>query len=302
MRMRFHYLENLCIRVALELKILQAIAVKRGSFVTAAELSKDLDIDELLIVRVMRLVTYTRVVDEVGPSTYASNDTTTLVTSPGGIGGEKHHTDLGFAVGSRLIEMIRKGKFHMFGDEENLPSPFEYTYGKPIFEYLPHDKEQKEAFDEYMAIRRAAGALEWFETYPAKQELKKEGLRTGEDAVLVVDVGGGVGHEIGKFREAFGGSLPGRLILQDLPETFAQTSGPEAVEVIHHDFFTTQPIKGQSRLPLLFFALTSLIYFCPSQAPRSITSVKSCMTGLPRSVARYSQTSSKPWTLSTPAF
>lgn len=155
MRMRFHHIENLCIRVAIELGILQAIAAKGGKPITAASLAQDLNVDELLIIRTMRPITHARIVNETGPATYSSNATTALITTPGGIGGEKHHTDLGFAVGSKLISMIREGRLHLFPDESpDHISPFEYTFGKPIFEYLQFDREQKEAFDNYMAIRR----------------------------------------------------------------------------------------------------------------------------------------------------
>lgn len=254
MRMRFHYLENLCVRVAIELGVLQAIAAKKGQSVTAAELALETGADELLIIRVMRLVTYTRVVDETGPATYASNATTDLVTTPGGIGGEKHHTDLGFAVGSRLIEMIREGKSCQFPDEPGQVSPFEYTFGRPMFEHFQHDQEQKDAFDDYMAIRRSMNAPQWFETYPARQELSLDTLKTNKDAALVVDVGGGLGHEIAKFKENLG-HLPGRLVLQDLPQTFEKVVVPEGIDIMHHDFFQEQPVKGTSTNILISFKL-----------------------------------------------
>lgn len=49
MRKRFEILDNLCIRVALELGILQAIAAKKGSVVSAAQLSRETGADELMI-------------------------------------------------------------------------------------------------------------------------------------------------------------------------------------------------------------------------------------------------------------
>lgn len=49
MRMRFQTEENLCIRLALELGILQTIAAKDGATVTASELARECKADELLI-------------------------------------------------------------------------------------------------------------------------------------------------------------------------------------------------------------------------------------------------------------
>ena len=88
---------------------------------------------------------------------------------------------------------------------------------------------------------------EWFEIYPVAKELElsKSTLKTGKDDVLFVDVAGGRGHDVAKFRKTFP-DLPGRCILQDLPETIAQVkkSPPEGVELMDYDFFTPQPIKG----------------------------------------------------------
>lgn len=113
----------------------------------------------------------------------------------------------------------------------------------PIFEYLNHDQEQKEAFDDYMAARRDPNAPQWFQVYPAKEQLAN-GMNAGNDGALVVDVGGGFGHEIAKFKEA-NPDVPGRLILQDLQVTFNNLeSKPEGIELMPYDFFTEQPVKG----------------------------------------------------------
>ncbi len=40
--------------------------------------------------RIMRLVSFVGIVDEVGPSQYAANATTHLIITPAMIGGEKH--------------------------------------------------------------------------------------------------------------------------------------------------------------------------------------------------------------------
>lgn len=62
---------------------------------------------------------------------------------------------------------------------------------------------------------------------------------------LLVDVGGGIGHDVEEFRKKHPG-LPGRLIVQDLPETIQQASkASHRIELMAHDFFTPQPIHGE---------------------------------------------------------
>lgn len=68
--------------------------------------------------------------------------------------------------------------------------------------------------------------------------------------VLLVDVGGGTGHDIVEFYDRYT-DPPGRLVLQDLPDVIASVKDiPKAVEPMVHDFFTEQPIKGKYLLPL----------------------------------------------------
>lgn len=72
----------------------------------------------------------------------------------------------------------------------------------------------------------------------------------GQDDVLLVDVGGSMGHDLSEFRRKWSGA-PGHLVLQDLPEVVAQARTMQlnsSIEVMDHDFFTEQPIKGMDFL------------------------------------------------------
>jgi len=57
-------------------------------------------------------------------------------------------------------------------------------------------------------------------------------------------VGGGKGHATEKIREITK-SIPGRVILQDLPAVIEDIDEPlPGVERVKYDFFTPQPING----------------------------------------------------------
>ena len=70
-------------------------------------------------------------------------------------------------------------------------------------------------------------------------------LRSERDSasVFLVDVAGNKGHDISSLRTRFP-DLPGRLVLQDLPQTFEDLPPLVDIEVMPHDMFTEQPIKG----------------------------------------------------------
>lgn len=69
----------------------------------------------------------------------------------------------------------------------------------------------------------------------------------GPDDVLMVDVGGGAGHQCVALRKAHP-DLKGRVILQDLPGTIAMVDQNAlsnlGIEAQGHDFMTPQPVKG----------------------------------------------------------
>jgi len=88
-RLRFQCIMNVCIRVCQEWGILQALAA-RNTHTTAAELSQETSVDELMIVRILRLVVHAGLVDEVGPSTYMSNAATSFATTKGMLGADKY--------------------------------------------------------------------------------------------------------------------------------------------------------------------------------------------------------------------
>lgn len=65
---------------------------------------------------------------------------------------------------------------------------------------------------------------------------------------LLVDIGGGVGHDLSEFRRKWP-DAQGRLVLQDLPDVLAQAktmSLHPSIELMEHDFFTEQPVQGIS--------------------------------------------------------
>ena len=65
-----------------------------------------------------------------------------------------------------------------------------------------------------------------------------EGMIVSEEGVAIVDVGGGMGHDLVELKKKHP-ELSGRFILQDLPQVIEQVPQPlEGIEVTVHDFYT----------------------------------------------------------------
>ena len=82
---------------------------------------------------------------------------------------------------------------------------------------------------------------EWFPT----NEVIVDSYRGGPDGVMLVDVAGGRGHDIEAFfRKHL--HAPGRLVLEDLPETMEQIRNLSSkIEPLSHNFFEPQPVQGK---------------------------------------------------------
>lgn len=77
----------------------------------------------------------------------------------------------------------------------------------------------------------------WFDVYPVRTETCAPFPET-----LLIDLGGCQGQQAIAFRNKFR-DLPGRVVVQDMPETLAGAKPAEGVELIAHDFFTPQPLE-----------------------------------------------------------
>jgi hypothetical protein len=148
--------------------------------------------------------------------------------------------------------------------------PFSYAYncmGSSFFDYLakPENERVAQAFNETMALQKSGEETTFVESYPATERLSI----SDPSRVLFVDVGGGVGHQLLKFRSRFT-TLPGRLVLEDLANVVsAAVDLPQDVEKVGHDFFTPQPsiVHGAKA-----FYLRMILHDWPEKQARTILS------------------------------
>lgn len=112
-----------------------------------------------------------------------------------------------------------------------------------MWEYISERPSRLNAFNDFMEGQRV-GRTQWYRGFPVEESLSDES--NDLDTVLMVDVGGGRGHDLEAFKAAFP-QLPGKAIVQDLPFTIDDIKhlAPE-VEAMKHNFFDPQPVKGRN--------------------------------------------------------
>lgn len=85
-------------------------------------------------------------------------------------------------------------------------------------------------------------ASEWknaIGAYPVQEKL----IDGFEGGVLMIDVGGGIGHDLEVFADKH--PVPGaEYILQDVPEVVDAADVKQPIRKMSHDFFKEQPVKG----------------------------------------------------------
>ena len=117
-----------------------------------------------------------------------------------------------------------------------------------FFEFLnanPNYPNLAGQFNNFMSAYHQ-GRPSWMDDgfYPVADQLIK-GAKQGDDEVLLVDVGGGKGHDLQEFRLKWPDAA-GRLILQDQQAVLDEIVELESsIERTAHDFFTEQPVKGE---------------------------------------------------------
>jgi hypothetical protein len=80
----------------------------------------------------------------------------------------------------------------------------------------------------------------WFDVLPF-DDIVASG--SNEDTVIFVDVGSALGHQSIALRERYP-NLPGRVIIQDMPQVINMVQPRHGIEPQVYDFFTPQPVKG----------------------------------------------------------
>ncbi|KAI9669029.1 MAG: hypothetical protein M1831_000621 [Alyxoria varia] len=240
LRLRYAPIQNASIVLAGESGMLQAVARREGATVTAAEISKETGTSDMFVKRIMRMLTLLDICEESSQSTYKSNTITQTLNNPGYLGAMNFISSPTMKNLGNARNFFKEKGFPMFGP----PSSFQYAHGQSLWEYFRDHPESKQDFDLYMSAASSDKLAYWFDTYPAASHLQQLS-RSDDEAVAIVDIAGGRGHDLRSFSSRYP-ELPGRLVLEDLPETF-KTEGyvpSQGIEVQPYDFFTPQPIKG----------------------------------------------------------
>lgn len=204
--------------------------------------------EHTLISRMLRHMAAMGTVIETAPDTFAPTPYTQALT-------QEHYRDsIDFVhedwqrIHLSTNDYFKQNNFK--APNTTIDGPFQLAYdckGEHLFEYF--GKHAPLLGKKFANVMKAwsTGRPKWFRTdyYPVQERLI-DGAVSDDSATFLVDIGGGTGHDIMLFNEAFAGKFKGKLVFQDRPEivAVAEKSLPPAVTAMAHDFMTPQVVQG----------------------------------------------------------
>ncbi|KAL4946432.1 hypothetical protein BDV06DRAFT_122027 [Aspergillus oleicola] len=240
--------QSAIIRMAVDTQLFQHLKAAGDNGLTPDALSQKTGIDVLLLQRLARHLVAMNILS-------FSNGAFHPTRLSNGLAEENYQHSISFCYDTARPSFNGfpshfKSRDYKSPDLGSLEGPFQEAHnskGQPFFEWLVANPPNLQHFDSFMSAYRA-GKLNWYDVgfYPVAERLIT-GFEGGKDDVLLVDVGGGRGHDVTAFTAAHP-SHPGKVILQDRKPVIAgvleASNGNQPFTAQAHDFFTPQPIEG----------------------------------------------------------
>ena len=208
---------------------------------TVTELAKETNTDYDLLIRLLRYLAATLSIREVDVETYTANSTTHNMVVRELQAGVDHTFDTVDQAVMVLPAFLQETHYRNPTDPKHCPFQKAMHTEDILFEWFPKHPELLNNFNMWMMGQRV-GRPYWLDFFPFEERLA-DGFTGGKDDVMMVDVGGARGHEVQAVKAKYP-SLPGRFVLQDLPETIRGALEVPGMEKMVYDFFTPQPIQG----------------------------------------------------------
>ncbi|CRG91369.1 Demethylsterigmatocystin 6-O-methyltransferase [Talaromyces islandicus] len=269
-RFCFSHYGIVVIRVAQGMGIFDAFVESEGSEMSLKELSSKVKGDEKLLKRVMRFLSTQQIFKQTATESYKPLPLA-MTFGKGSFPGDliKHfHNNMQVTV--KLFEYFELNGYKNPEDIYDAPFQLAYNTKSHYFEWLTHNPTAQQAFNSVMTQSQQFRGADWFDIYPVQ-----ENLRVSPDQVLLVDIGGGVGHDLMAFKKRFP-DLPGKLILQDLPQVIDTIKDPllEGITATGHSMLDPQPIRGARA----YYMRTVLHDFPDKQALEALARIREAMT------------------------
>ncbi|KAF2458074.1 S-adenosyl-L-methionine-dependent methyltransferase [Lineolata rhizophorae] len=253
-------------RIAIDLGIFDTLTKNGGATMSAAELSAGTGADRVFVLRVLRQLAASGLIKQSGPDAWVPSTLTYFLAMPKYRDTIQFTFDLPGRAIARLPAYVASTGYKNPSDP--MDGPFQFAIGekKHGWQYARERPQLMAALQNHMAGLRDARPR-WTDPgfYPFAERLE-EGIKLDGDAGAVVDVGGGMGHDLEAVMAARP-RFPGKLVLQELPQVVARCKDNGKFEAMEHDFYKPQPVKGARA-----YLLHSILHGCSDEQCKVVLS------------------------------
>ncbi|KAL4913627.1 S-adenosyl-L-methionine-dependent methyltransferase [Aspergillus aurantiobrunneus] len=202
----------MAVKIAHDLDVFRVLSATT-SFVTCEQLAAPKHSDVLLIERIMRVLVCNGFANERGPGKYGPTQLSRQMTMRTSIGTVECLFMDFLPVYHKTPKFLQETGYKNPADP--LHGPFQYAHQTSLscWDWLARNPGAMDRFNTFMEGSRA-NAPHWAEYFPVQERLLDGVDLTNRP--LLVDVGGGRGHDLLGFKYRFP-CHPGKLILEELP-------------------------------------------------------------------------------------
>lgn len=287
------------LRLSLDIHLFDALVADNGIPKTSKAIAEKTEprAEPNLVSRMLRHLAAMGTILEIDVDTFAPTPLARSLT-------EERFRDFIYFIADNVQPVHQKAP--AFFEKTNYTAPMSSTDGLWQYAYDAKGVHYFEYFEKVPLMgKRFAGMMDvwsqdrpkWFQEnyYPLKSRLIEGAKAEGEH--FLVDIGAGSGHDLQQLHDAFGGDLPGKLVLQDRPEIVGLAKVTPEIVRMGHDFLTEQPVKVEYHAAVFCSPCKGLI---SEQALEHTTSTRSSRTGRTIPTSRSSNRLFRPWRGATP--
>ncbi|RAL07018.1 putative O-methyltransferase [Aspergillus homomorphus CBS 101889] len=233
-----------CLRAASDLQVFEKLSKEP---LTLQQLAEQTGAEPTLLARLMRVITGTGIIQESSPETYTATPTSNILGSSA--------FAAGFRMFGKIVPNLQNFPDHLQASDYCNPTDSDSPSGifqscfhtdHTFFQWLAANPPVARDFNTFQTTKR--NQQHWSDTYPVWDRITEGADTLDAGAPLLVDVGGGMGHDLRALKTKFPAQLQkGQIVLQDqrsVIETIPENMRDQAIEYMAHDFFMPQPVTG----------------------------------------------------------
>ena len=226
------------LKICIDLKVFDIIGKASADFVSVADIATATGAEPALLHRVLRHLASMAALRERDPDCYGPTPLTEALRRPEIASGVEYWFDIAAPTFLSLPKFLAETGYKDPVSVESCNWQMAKNTKLNLFDYLCQHPLEMANFAQHMS-GYTSDRGSWLDLYPADRLLN--GARV--DSPILVDVGGSLGHDAKKFKQKYP-QATGEVVVQDLPSVVAQAKPDASVQIMAHDFWTEQPVKG----------------------------------------------------------